>query len=56
MKTLNMEKLVQTYCEGLDALGLKHEDKAERENGVVVRFTDGNGKFLLIFDKEDPLS
>lgn len=54
MKTLNMEKLVQTYCEGLDALGLKHEDKAERENGVVVRFTDGNGKFLLIFDKEDP--
>ncbi len=54
MKTLNMEKLVQAYCEGLDGLGLKHEGKAESENGAVVRFTDGNGKFLLIFDKEDP--
>ena len=54
MRTVNLDKLVQSYSEGLETLGLKQEEKSESEKGVVVEFKDGNGLFYLVFDKSDP--
>ncbi len=53
MTKMNRNDLVDAYSAALEELGLSYDEIGHGEDSMVIKFTDGNGKFLLLIDKND---